>query len=134
MSESILQKYAARNGEHGPDGVGESDAAENLGAFGVLRGVRDRSIMLELRKKSGSVVAIGYGWLERVEFDPSEGITLHALGQKFRIKGRNLNAEVRPGVKLFESICRHKVSWVTEATQAGSVAAAKNATVIEAIE
>ncbi len=131
MSNSILDKYAARSGE---DGAGESDAAENLGAFGVLRGVRDRSIMLELRKKSGNVIAIGYGWIEKMEFDPSEGITLHAGGQKYRIKGRNLNAEVRSGVRLFESICRHKVSWVTEATQAGSVAAAKNATVIETIE
>ena len=133
MSNSILEKYA-RNGEHGADGAGESDVAENLGSFGVLRGVRDRSIMLELRRKSGNVTAIGYGWIEKMEFDPSGGITLHALGQKYRIKGQNLNAEVRPGVKLFEAICRHKVAWVMEATQAILVAAAKGATIIEGIE
>ena len=61
-----------------------------------MRGVRDRAIMLELRRKNGNVLAIGYGWLERAEFDPSEGITLHLVGQKIRIKGRNLNDEARP--------------------------------------
>jgi hypothetical protein len=134
MSDSILQKYAGRNGEQGPDGAGEGEAAEDLGAFGWLRGLRDRSIMLELRKKSGNVVAIGYGWIERVEFDPSEGITLHALGQKFRIKGRNLNAEVRPTIRLFEGICRHRVSWIREADDAGEIAKGKGDTVVESIE
>jgi hypothetical protein len=134
MNDSILQKYAGRNGEQGPEVTGEGDAAEDLGAFGWLRGVRDRSIMLELRKKSGNVTAIGYGWIERIEFDPSEGITLYALGQKFRINGRNLNAEVRPAIRLFEGICRHRVPWIMESTQGGSVAAAKGTTIIEAIE
>jgi hypothetical protein len=135
MSDSILQKYAARNGEPGPDGAGsEGDASEDLGAFGWLRGLRDRSIMLELRRKSGNVTAIGYGWIERIDFDPSEGITLHALGQKFRIKGRNLNTEVRPTIRLFEGICRHRVPWIRESDDAGKIAKGKNETVVEAIE
>jgi hypothetical protein len=47
--------------------------AADLGAFGFLRGVRDRAVMLELRWKDGSVVAFAYAWLERAGFDPSEG-------------------------------------------------------------
>lgn len=55
-------------------------------------------------------MAVGYGWLERAEFDPSEGITLLIVSQKVRIKGRNLNSEVHPSVRLFEGalpiVCR----------------------------
>ena len=90
--------------------------------------------MLELRKKNGNVLAIGYGWLERVEFDPSEGITLHLVGQKIRIKGRNLNGAVRPDVRLFQGIARHKVAWIQEADGPTAMQAGKAATVIENIE
>ena len=52
--------------------------------------------MLELRKKTGNILAASYSWIEKVKFDPSKGITLHAQGQKIRIRGRNLNGETRP--------------------------------------
>ena len=45
-------------------------------AFGFLRGVRDRAIMLELRHRDGRISAVGYAWLSGAEFDPSAGITL----------------------------------------------------------
>lgn len=70
--------------------------------------------MLELRKRGGNIIAVGYGWLERVEFDPSVGITLLVPGQKILIRGQNLNAEIRPNVRLFEGITRHRVAWVRE--------------------
>jgi len=95
----------------------EADEMEDFGAFGWLRGARERAIMLELRKRDGNIVAIGYGWLERAEFDPSVGITLLVPGQRIVIRGRNLNAEVRPNVRLFEGITRQRVSWVREAGQ-----------------
>ena len=79
-------------------------------------------------------MAVGYSWLERVEFDPSEGITLHLAGQKIRIKGRNLNGEVRPNVRLFQGITRHKVAWIQEADRPTELGAGKQAMVVEAIE
>jgi len=136
MNDRILQKYTGRNGEPIIDagGAEESETTSDLGAFGWLRGVRDRAIMLELRKKNGNVLAIGYGWLERVEFDPSDGITLHLVGQKIRIKGRNLNGDARPQVRLFQGITQHKVAWIQEADGPTVLQAGKSATVIEQIE
>lgn len=136
MTDRILQKYTAGRG---PDTGGEgdlpddADASDDLGSFGWLRGTRDRAVMLELRKKTGNALAVSYGWLERVEFDPSEGITLHLGGQKITIKGRNLNGEARPQVRLFNGVCRHRVSWIQEADQPTDVQADMNATVIETI-
>ncbi|QDV90907.1 hypothetical protein RAS2_19920 [Phycisphaerae bacterium RAS2] len=114
---TILQKYVARNGDPAAGVVPQADteAADDLGAFGWLRGIRDRAVCLELRKSDGNILAVSYGYIEKAEFDPSEGITLSVSGQKVRIKGRNLNAEVRPTVRLFEGLARHRVPWVQEA-------------------
>ncbi len=135
MSDKILQKYAGNSGGKsiGLAATDEPETAEDLGVFGWFRG-RDRAIMLELRKKNGNIVAIGYSWLERVEFDPSEGITLHLAGQKIRIRGRNLNGEFRPNVRLYQGITQHKVPWIQEADEPTALQAGETATVIERIE
>lgn len=130
--KTILERYGAR----GPAGEAPADveAADDFGAFGWLRGIRDSARMLELRKKDGNILAIGYGWLEKVEFNPSEGITLSIVGRTIRIKGRHLNGEVRPAVRLFEGITRHRVPWLKEADEPESLEAGDEATVIERIE
>ena len=94
----------------------ENDTTEDAGCFGFLRGTRDSAIMLELRKKDGSIMAINYSYIERIEFEPSEGITIHALGRTIRIQGTHLNTPIRPGssMRLFEGITRHRVLWVAE--------------------
>jgi len=119
MSDSLLDRYAnwERRNLNGPDAQ-EGEDTHDLGAFGFLRGSRERATMLELRRRDGNILAIGYGWLDRVEFDPSEGITLHLAAQKIRIRGRNLNVEVHPKVRLFEAICRHRVPWIRESERA----------------
>jgi hypothetical protein len=137
MTESsILRKYTGRPLAEGgdPDITPEVELTDDLGAFGWLRGSRERAIMLELRKKDGNILAIGYGWLERMAFDRSDGITLYAAGQKIRIKGRNLNTEIRPNVQLFGGIARHRVPFIQEADQASKLEASERATIIEAIE
>jgi hypothetical protein len=48
--------------------------------------------------------------------------------------GRNLNAEVRPNVRLFEGITRHKIPWIQEADEPMALQAGKSATVIDKIE
>ncbi|HUY87562.1 MAG TPA: hypothetical protein VMV10_02390 [Pirellulales bacterium] len=72
--------------------------------------------------------------LERAEFDPSEGITLRFGPQKVKIAGRNLNGEVRPHVRLFAGIVRHRVPWIQEADQAAAMEAGRGATVVERVE
>lgn len=112
----------------------EAEPWDDLGCFGWLRGIRDRATMLELRKKTGTILAIGYGWLERAAFDPSEGITLHLPAQKISIRGKNLNAEIRPMLRLFEGIAKHRVAWVRESSRADKITATDSPCVVESIE
>lgn len=104
-----------------------------MGAFGWLRGQHERAPMLELRKKDGTIVAYPYAWLEKATFDPSEGILLKFGVEKLKIIGRNLNSELRPNVRLFAGIVRHRVPWLQEADQAHAMEAGRGAVVIEQI-
>lgn len=132
MSEnSILKRYVTR--EDQPANSGDAEGTEDCGAFGWLRGIRDRAVMLELRRKDGNILAVGYGYLDHVEYDPSEGITLSVAGRKIQIKGQRLNAEARPSVRLFEGITRHRVPWIQEAEGAFGTDHGDSATIVESI-
>ncbi len=135
MTDKLLDKYTKRASS--PDATPaepDADDAENLGCFGWLRGVRDRSIMLELRKKDGHVLAIGYSWLERVEFEPEDGITLHLPGRRVRIKGSCLNTDCRPTVRLFDGIIRHRVPWIRESDRTEMLQVGDDSVTIESIQ
>ncbi|HVX13830.1 MAG TPA: hypothetical protein VHC22_21790 [Pirellulales bacterium] len=112
----------------------EATETDDLGAFGWLRGQKERAVMLELRRRNGNIIGLGYAWLERAEFDPSAGITLYFMGKAVRITGSNLNSEVRPHVRMFNGILRHRVPWIQETSQVIAMRAAKDAVVIERIE
>jgi hypothetical protein len=130
-----MQKYATRFGENpGATGTSDSEGTEDLGAFGFLRGNTDRAEMLELKKKTGNIRAIGYGWIQKVDFDPSTGITLHAGDETIKIKGRNLNAVARQQTSLLGGIFRHRVPWISESDQSATLQADKSDVVVEAIE
>ena len=133
MNDSVLDKYTSRRVEPDVATPADSEGADDFGAFGWLRGVRDRAIMLELRHRNGRISAFGYAWLERAEFDPSEGITLQFAGRSVRIAGRNLNSELRPNLRLFAGIMRQRVPWIQEADGPTAMSAAKDAVVIEEI-
>ena len=136
MTDSLLNKYIQRTPNDATENslLSDLEPLEDLGSFGWLRGVRDRAVMLELRKKDGNVMAVGYAWLERAEFDPSVGITLHVVGKTIRIKGRNLNAELRPNVRLFQGITRHRVPWIQEADQPTAMESQGKGILVEKIE
>lgn len=131
MTDNLLHRYTGRAIEQFEPG---DEACDDHAVFGWLRGTRDRSVMLELRKKNGNILAVGYAWLDRAEFDPSEGITLCLGGQKIIIRGRNLNAEVRPEVRLFQGICRHRVPWIQEADQVAFMKSQGEGTLVEEIK
>lgn len=119
MNDSLVDRLVSRELATGPNGHERDDETDiaDLGTFGFLRGSRERATMLELRKKDGNILAIAYGYIDKAEFNPSEGITLHLAGHKICIKGRNLNVEAMPKVKLFEAITRHRVPWIQEACE-----------------
>lgn len=130
--ETLLERYIGNQSTRASEQP-DSDCAD-CRAFGWLRGVRDFARMLELRRRDGNIVAVDYARLERAEFNPSEGITLTVGGQTIRIRGRNLNAEVRPSVRLFEGITRHRVSFIREADRSAGLQAGERETVVDAIE
>lgn len=132
MSESVLDRYikARPNHDSAPD---ESEEVDDLGAFGWLRGIRDRAIMLELRLRDGSIEAFGLAWLEQVKFNPSEGVLLRFGGKNVHILGRHLNSEIRPNVRLFSGIVRHRVPWIQEVDEPGLMDVRNGMTVIEQI-
>jgi hypothetical protein len=133
MSDKFLHHRPGRPIDDRLEPTADSGGVDDFHSFGWLRGIRERATMLELRKKSGDVLAIGYSWIERLEFNPTEGIALHVHGEKIRIKGRNLNAEIRPEVRLFQGIARHRVAWVQEADRRSIANGAERTTIIEEI-
>lgn len=116
-----------------PSRDGEDESPVDLGAFGYLRGIRDRAVMLELRCRNGNVVAFPYHWLERADLNPSDGIVLKFGVTTVKITGRNLNANARPNVRLFDGIVRHRVPWIEEADQEKAMTAGGGVVVIDRI-
>jgi hypothetical protein len=131
--KSHLDKYFCRTKVESPAQDDENDTIDNWG-FGWLRGVRETAIMLEIRHRDGRSSAFNYATLDRAEFDPSEGITLHFGGKTVKIIGRNLNAEARPNVRLFNGLLRRRIPWIQVADEPTALKAPKGATVIEEVE
>jgi hypothetical protein len=131
----LLEKFADRVALSDEPEALSDDVVDDLGAFGYVRGgLHDRSIMLELRRRCGNILAIGYGYVDRIEFDPSEGITVHCGSRSILIKGKNFDKEVRPQVSLFRGLTRNKIIWVAEADQGVRLKAGENEVVVDAIE
>lgn len=134
MSDRVLEKYVSPKVAAAKPGAEDIETPDDLGAFGLLRGIRDRAISLELRLKDGGIEAFPYAYLSHARFDPSEGIELHFGGKTVRIAGRNLGAELRPNVTLFSALVRHRVPWISQADEPTFMSASRHATIIESIE
>ena len=134
MSGNILDRYAPRVADSAKKPAEEVGVMDDLGAFGLLRGVQDRSLMLELRLANGNSVAFSYSYLVQATFDPSVGMILQFGGKRVTIAGSNLNAEIRPGIRLFEAMLRHRVPWVREADRATSLRAPQGSVLIDSID
>jgi len=134
MSGSVLDRYTARAPEPAKKlSAEEPDALDDLGSFGLLRGMRERALYLELRLRDGSSTALNYGYLTRADFDPSHGIALNFSGVVVTICGTNLGAEIRPNVRLFQSLLRHRVPWLREADRTALLQAHPGVVIIEGI-
>src|ERR1700722_20370068 len=95
----------------------ESDAEECI-AFGYLRGIRDRALLLQSRLQSGESVSFPSSWLGHVSHNPSSGIVLNFVGDKtfkVTIEGRNLAAVMPESIDLLNrGLLRHRIVWVRE--------------------
>ncbi len=88
-------------------------------AFGYLRGLHDRAVMVEFRLRDGNRVFCPYSWLGPFTYNPSVGILLKFSGDTITlvlIRGSNLDAPVRQNaVNLTDrGLQRHRVTFVRE--------------------
>lgn len=114
--QSPLSALAARL----PGAGGTDDTVEeSCAAFGFLRGLHDRGLMVELRFRTGNTHSFPYSWLGPVQFNPSVGLLLRFTGDVVTlvlIRGSNLDAVVKDrGVNMTDrGLQRHRVTWVRE--------------------
>jgi hypothetical protein len=133
MKGELLKRYTGKPEDDLAHAAGGDEGLDDLTSFGCLRGIRDRAIMLELRHKDGNIDSFPYAWLSRARFNPSEGIILSFGGETVTITGRNFNAEVRPNVRLFTALVRHRVAWIQESAGPTAFAAGRDSIVVELI-
>jgi hypothetical protein len=112
MDNKALQKYSNVSALSRAASPEVDDEVDDLGCFGWLRGVKERSVMLELRKRAGERLAVGYSWIERIAFDPSDGIVILGAGTRITIQGTGLLAQ--SGASLFVGLTQHRVPWISE--------------------
>jgi hypothetical protein len=103
-----------------PGTAAQSDE-DTCGAFGYLRGIRERALSIEFRFADGNSEAFPYSWLGPVKYNPSAGMLIKFVGDLVYlvlIEGSNLNALVNETVNLYDrGIQRHRISWVREMTR-----------------
>lgn len=134
MIDPKLQRYTGRPTASASTDELEGDNVEDRGGYGLLRGVRDRALALELRKRDDTVLAIPYALIEQFLYTPADGITLRAAGREFRIVGRNLNADEAKRPTFFSALVRHRVPWVAERSRgSGPAVTGEDATVIDSL-
>lgn len=134
MSSSALNKYSRLADATSVVATGpESGGLDDCVAFGLLRGIESRALMLDLQKRSGARLAIAYAWIAQILFDPSGGIVIDIGGRKISIVGRNLLARTDARTNLYEGILGHRVAWVRESDKATEFCVSAAACVVDSI-
>lgn len=119
MNDSInmLRKFGLSPTE-APPKAHEEEEEGTCSAFGYVRGLNSRCLMVEFRKRNGNRMALPYSWLGLTTLDPSQGITLKFAGDtvyRVTIEGSNLGQAVEPSVNLYEKgLLRHRITWIRE--------------------
>lgn len=95
----------------------EEESEEDFGSFGYLRGIKERSIMLEFRFLNGNTEAMPYHSLERLVYNPSEGLLLQFHDGKIRLKGQKFNTVQSNGIVFLQALLRNRITWVQESDE-----------------
>jgi hypothetical protein len=118
--EERLQNNAHLAGRARPPAKKESESEEaSCGAFGYLRGIKDRANAVELRFKNGNVYWFPYSLMGACQYDPSEGLMLKFSGDLVYvvlIRGSNLDQPINDGHMNLTTggLQRHRVVWIRE--------------------
>jgi hypothetical protein len=131
VNDSFLDRHVLAR-RAGP--LSDAENVEGIGCFGILRGIRDRSPSIELRRKTGTVLVVNYALIETMLYDPSEGIKLTMGSKCVRIRGRNLGAELRPNIPLITALASQRLAWIQEVGKTDLVAPDDPSPAVEAIE
>jgi hypothetical protein len=122
MTDKTTYKDRLKQDAHlaGAAGKKEAEAEEvSCGAFGYLRGIRDRAAGVELRFRDGNTVWFPYGWMGPCRYDPSQGLLLKFSGDLVYlvlIRGSNLDLPLNDGHMNLTAggLQRHRVVWIRE--------------------
>jgi hypothetical protein len=134
MNDEVLTRFADRFAAAAEPQAADSEQEVNAGAFGFLRGARERALMLEFRLKDGNSKAYSYALLDRATFDASDGIRLRFSSEEVRVTGQALKGGSGSGAaSLFELILRHKATWIQESSRADYLQTQPGSPIVESI-
>lgn len=85
----------------------EETGEDRRKCFSLVRGVKGRIFMLELRFRAGDRLALGYPYFMGMEFDASGVLRLFFSGYVVNVTGRNL-------APLYEGLLDHAVGYLQE--------------------
>jgi hypothetical protein len=119
---SLFAQAAARAQDEKPKEV-ENFEEDACPAFGYLRGLHDKAVMVEFRLHDGNRVFCPYSWLGPFIYNPSVGILLKFAGDTTTVvllRGSNLDSPVRQNaVNLTDrGLQRHRITFVREMEEA----------------
>ena len=120
-----------------PDDPAE-DGEGACGAFGYLRGTRDKALAVAFRFADGNTETLPYSHLAGWRFDPSVGLLLRYTADVVTlvlVRGSNLDVPVGAGVDLLAGgLQRHRVVWVREMDAAAVKAVGDTGPTVDKIE
>lgn len=111
IKQPPTQKELAQGIEAPPDVIGNDVAPDgdevSFSSYGVRRQSRGQELMLDLKFKDDSRLALSYIHLASMRFSHSNGILLDFTGVIVQVEGRNL----RP---IYTALMRHSVTFIRE--------------------
>ncbi|MGL5095331.1 MAG: hypothetical protein ACRDD1_07065 [Planctomycetia bacterium] len=136
-SRSLAEKYAGggprRPAEIAPTAptatpdVETEEAGEDDGYRAFAVGPSSRPpMMLEFRRRNGDRFALGYGYLIRVDFNPSRGVVLEFTDGRVEVEGRRLEP-------LFHAVVGQRASRIVEIDEWQAEALPSGETVVTAL-
>ena len=116
----------------------EGDGEGACGAFGYLRGTRDKAMAVAFRFADGNSETLPYSHLAGWRFDPSVGLLLRYAADVVTlvlVRGSNLDVPAAAGVDLLAGgLQRHRVTWVREMDAADIRAVSDTGPTVDRIE
>ncbi len=94
--------------------------------FGIEPQNTGRALLFELRFRSGRRLGFPYSYLTKLDFEPSEGITIYASDVVILVKGRNLDV-------VFNYLLQNRLTYIRE-DETGTDTSSEGETFIESIE